>query len=108
MKFNGKPYTGTLTASYKITQASQEITTAVNSKTLKYSAVKSQSATFYLKGSAQTELTYKSNNAKVKVSQKGKVVVTKGTPKGTYKITITAEESDLYEKETKVIKIYVK
>ena len=92
----------------KINPVSQTIKTKVSSKTYKYAAVKAGKQTFSIGATAKTSLSYKSSNTKyVTVSKKGTVTVKKGTPKGTYKVTVTAAKSANYKAATKVIKIKV-
>lgn len=68
--------------------------------------------TFKIGASAKTSLSYtvkKSSGSKyISVSKKGKVTLKKGTPKGTYKIKITAKKTKQYKKASRVIKITVK
>ena len=64
---------------------------------------------FYLGAKAKTGLTYKSSNTKIAtVDSKGKVTIKKGTPKGKYKITVTAKGKGIYNKKSKTITITVK
>lgn len=92
----------------KINPVSQTIKTKVSSKTYKYAAVKAGKQTFSIGATAKTSLSYKSSNTKyVTVSKKGTVTVKKGTPKGTYKVTVTAAKSANYKAATKVITIKV-
>lgn len=92
----------------KINPVSQTIKTKVSSKTYKYAAVKAGKQTFSIGATAKTSLSYKSSNTKyITVSKKGTVTVKKGTPKGTYKVTVTAAKSANYKAATKVIKIKI-
>jgi hypothetical protein len=102
-------YTGTLTKSFKIVKASQTVTTATAAKTYTVKALAKKAASFQIGAKAKTTCTYvSSNNKYVTVTSDGKVTVKKGTPKGTYKVTITAAASANYKKATKIIKITVK
>jgi hypothetical protein len=58
---------------------------------------------------AQGTVSYKSSKKKyVTVSSKGKVTVKKKTPKGIYKITITAKGNKNYKSGSKTVTITVK
>lgn len=87
-------------------------TIKVPSVTRKYqkAQLKKAKRNFYIKAEAKGKISYKviSGSKYVSVNGKGKVTVKKGTPKGTYKVRITAAATSKYEKETKVIKIVVK
>lgn len=92
----------------KISQAAQSIKTKVSSKTYKYTAVKKRKQTFSIGASAKTTLSYKSSNAKyVTVNKKGEVTIKKGTPKGTYKITVKATKTAGYKEATKTVTIKI-
>ena len=92
----------------KISQAAQSIKTKVSSKTYKYTAVKKRKQTFSIGASAKTTLSYKSSNAKyVTVNKKGEVTIKKGTPKGTYKITVKAAKNEGYKEATKTVTIKI-
>ena len=77
------------------------VTIKASDKTMTASASKSQSWTIGAKASNGAKLTYKSNNAKVKVSSSGKVTVPKKFV-GTVKITIKTK------KTSKVVTLTVK
>ena len=92
----------------KISQAAQSIKTKVSSKTYKYAAVKKGKQTFSIGASAKTTLSYKSSNTKyVTVNKKGEVTIKKGTPKGTYKITVKAAKNAEYKEATKTVTIKI-
>ena len=92
----------------KISQAAQSIKTKVSSKTYKYTAVKKRKQTFSIGASAKTTLSYKSSNTKyVTVNKKGEVTIKKGTPKGTYKITVKAAKNAGYKEATKAVTIKI-
>ena len=104
-------YTGTVTKNFTIKKAKQTITAKASAKTYKASVLKKKKQAFSIgaKASGKGKLTYKSNKTKyVTVSTKGKVTIKKGTPKGTYKITVTAAATGNFKKATKTIKITVK
>ena len=105
-------YNGTLKTTFKITQASQKITTTKDSYTVKYADVKKKAQSVSLGASAKTTLSYSSSdkNKNITVSSSGKVTIKKGTKKGTYKdvIVIKAKETKNYKAKTKKITIVVK
>ena len=116
-------YTGSKTPKFKITQATNKISKVTPaSKTLKLSTLKKKAQTVQLKATdkfgAKTTFTVKSitgkKNAKkyISVSSAGKITVKRGTPKGTYKVKVTAsaKATKNYTKAslTKTIKIIVK
>lgn len=88
----------------------QKISAKVTDKTLKYSSLKKANQTFNIGAKAKTGLKYKVvvGSKYVSVSSKGKVTVKKGTPKGTYRILITAKETSTYHSTVKHITILVK
>lgn len=90
--------------------SSQNIKTKVIEKTLKYSALKKSNQSFTIGASAKTSLTYKATvgSKYLSVDKKGKVTVKKGTPKGTYRIAVTAKGSSKYLRAVKQIIITVK
>lgn len=98
-----------------VVKTAQKITNA-KIKTYKASSLKKKKATIRLKAktSGDGKLTYKVSkypkNCKkyISVSSSGKVTLKKGAKKGTYKITITASETDTSKKATKTITIKVK
>ena len=104
-------YSGTTTKTFTIKKAKQTVTVKTASKAYKASKLKKKKQTFSIgaKASGKGKLTYKSNKTKyVTVSSKGKVTIKKGTPKGTYKITVTAAATTNFKKATKTVKITVK
>ena len=101
-------YSGTYTKYYTISKADQKITAEVSSKRYKLSAVQKKAQTFSINAKAKTSLKYKSSNKKyVTVTNKGKVTVKKNTPKGLYKIFITASSNAYYNQATKTVYIKV-
>ena len=101
-------YRGSKSLSYKIVPATQKITVKVPGKTYLAPAVKAKEQVFTIGASAKTALDYKSSNTKyVTVDKKGKVTVKKGTPGGTYQVTITAAQTGNYRKASTVIVIKV-
>ena len=124
-----KNFSGTATITISVAAdknynaASKTITVTVNKKAqsikltrtkinVKYSTVKKKAATtsslvFNYAGS----LTLRSNSKYISVSKTWtgiKIKVAKGTPKGTYKVTVTAAGNSVYQAGTKTITIYVK
>ena len=77
---------------------------------IKASAIKKKAKTFTIKVTkAQGKVTYKSSAAKyIKVAKNGKVTIKKRTPKGTYKITVTAAGKGIYGKKSSVVTITIK
>ena len=98
----------TFTLTVKKTANTMKVLT--KNQTVKASAVKKKAKSFTIKVSkAQGKVTYKSSNSKyVTVSKKGKAVVKKGTPKGKYKITVTAAGKGIYDKRLKALTVTVK
>lgn len=88
----------------------QKISAKVTDKTLKYSSLKKANQTFNIGAKAKTGLKYKVvlGSKYVSVSSKGKVTVKKGTPKGAYRILITAKGTSKYHSAVKHITILVK
>lgn len=78
--------------------------------TCKASALKKAKQTFTIKATCEGKLAYKvASGAKyVTVSKNGKVTIKKGTPKGTYKITVNASATDKYKAAKKTFTITVK
>lgn len=94
-----------------VKKGTQKISAKVSSKTYKAADLKKGSKYFSIGAntSGTGKLTYKSSNTtRVTVSSTGKVTVKKGTPKGTYKITVTAASNTKYNKAVKTIKVIVK
>lgn len=79
----------------KRTLRSQTIKVKNSSKTVNYSSLKKSAMSFSIGASAKTSLTYKATvgSKYLSVDKKGKVTVKKGTPKGTYRIAVTAKGS---------------
>lgn len=100
----------TKTFTFSVKKAANPLKVTTKNQKIKASAVKKKSKSFTIKTSnAQGKVTYKSSKSKyVTVSKKGKVVVKKGTPKGTYKITVTAAGKGIYGKKAKVLTVTVK
>jgi hypothetical protein len=103
-------YTGTVSKTFTITKASQNISIKTASKTYSASALKKKAQTFTIGATAKTTVTYKSLNTKyVTVDKKGKVTVKKNAKKGTYKVTVSAAASANYNKAAaKTVTIKVK
>ena len=84
-------YTQTLT--YKIKAKTQKVTLKSTDKyTVKASAVKKSSKTLKkaIKVTKKTgKISYTTNNSKIKVNKNGKIVVAKGTKKGTYQVKVS-------------------
>ena len=93
-----------------VKKASNPLKVRTKNQKIKASAVKKKAKTFTVKVTkAQGKVSYKSSKPKyVTVSAKGKVTIKKGTPKGKYKITVTAKGKGIYNKKSKPITITVK
>lgn len=93
-----------------VKKASNPLKVVTKNQKIKASAVKKKAKTFTVKVTkAQGKVSYKSSKPKyVTVSAKGKVTIKKGTPKGKYKITVTAKGKEIYNKKSKTITITVK
>lgn len=92
-------------------QAIRVSSKASKTVTYKSSALKKKSASFNISAKAKGKVSYKvtKGSAKnIKVSTKGKVTLKKGCKKGTYKISVTARATSVYQKATKTIVIKVK
>lgn len=95
-----------------IEKSDQTISAKNITKTYKYCNLKKKSTSFNIEAGAETDLTYKkvSGNSRITVSKDGKVVVKKGTPRGTYKvkIAIKAKETEDFNSASKNIILTVK
>ena len=102
-------YTQTLT--YKIKAKTQKVTLKSADKyTVKASAVKKSSKTLKkaIKVTKKTgKVSYTTNNSKIKVNKNGKIVVAKGTKKGTYQVKVTVKAKN-YKTVNKYITVTVK
>lgn len=103
---NGPTWSG-----YKGSQ-SISVTAKTFKKTLKAKQLKKKKKTFKLKAKATGKVTYKkvSGSNKIKVNNKGKVTVKKGTKKGTYKVQVqvTAKATSAYNQATKTQTLTIK
>lgn len=106
IKMNGLPYNGEFTADFIIKQASP---VAATSKTVKKKTVKKKATSITVcKSGAYTKVSKVSGSKKLTVKN-GKVVVKKGTKKGTYKIKIKVVGAPPnYYTTTKTITVKVK
>ena len=102
-------YTQTLT--YKIKAKTQKVTLKSTDKyTVKASAVKKSSKTLKkaIKVTKKTgKISYTTNNSKIKVNKNGKIVIAKGTKKGTYQVKVTVKAKN-YKTVNKYITVTVK
>ena len=102
-------YTQTLT--YKIKAKTQKVTLKSTDKyTVKASAVKKSSKTLKkaIKVTKKTgKISYTTNNSKIKVNKNGKIVVAKGTKKGTYQVKVTVKAKN-YKTVNKYMTVTVK
>jgi hypothetical protein len=100
---------GSVTKTFTITKATNPLTVSPTSKKLTVAKCKKKAQTFTIKVSkAQGTVSYKSSNTKYVTVSKGKVTVKKGTPKGTYKVTVTAKGNGNYKSGSKTVTITVK
>lgn len=99
----------TRTITIKVSKASQKIKTKTIKKRYAKSTLKKGKKTFNIGAKASGKLTYKVTKGKkyISVSKKGKVTVKKGTPKGTYKITVTAAATAKYSQQKKIVMVVV-
>lgn len=105
-------YEGTITrkVTLKIAKKAQKVKNT-KAKTVKYKKLKKKAQTIKLKvkSTGSGKLVYKSTSKKIKVNKKGKVIVAKGTKKGTYIIKVYAKKTANEKKSaTKKVKIVVK
>ena len=93
-----------------VKKAANPMKVTTKNQKIKASAIKKKAKTFTIKVTkAQGKVTYKSSAAKyIKVAKNGKVTIRKRTPKGKYKITVTAAGKGIYGKKSKVITITIK
>jgi hypothetical protein len=99
---------GSVTILFIITKAANPLTVSPSEKTLKASDCKKKAQTLTIDvKNAQGTVSYRSSSRYVTVS-KGKVTVKKGTPKGTYRITVTAMGNKNYKAGSKTATITVK
>ncbi len=100
-------YEAEIEKEFRINPASQSISVKVGSKNFKKSALKKKSQAFSIGAKAKNKLSYKSGSKRLSVSAKGKVTVKKGTPKGTYKVTVSAKKSTNYKAASKTVTVKV-
>lgn len=93
-----------------VKKATNPMKVTTKNQKIKASAIKKKAKTFTIKVTkAQGKVTYKSSASKyIKVAKNGKVTIRKRTPKGKYKITVTAAGKGIYGKKSKVITITIK
>ncbi|MBR1741129.1 MAG: hypothetical protein IJ733_04525, partial [Lachnospiraceae bacterium] len=88
----------------------QTISLKVSKKTYTADQFRTGKKTFKIGASAKTALTYKvtSGSKYVSVNQSGLVTIKRWTPKGTYKISVTAKATEEYKKATKTVTVNIK
>lgn len=88
----------------------QTIVVKTSQKRYNKSNLRRAKKSFAIGAKSSSPLSYSVINGKkyISVTKKGKVTVKKGTPKGTYKVKVTAKETWKYLEATKIIKIKVK
>ena len=101
-----KKATKTITVTVK--KASQSIKVSPAKKSYKASALKKKAKKFNIKvKKAKGKVTCTSNSKSVTVNGKGKVTVSKGIKKGTYKVTVTAAETSTHATATQTVVIRI-
>lgn len=104
-------YTGTVTASYTIKKASQKNVKVTNKyKAAKASSFKKKAKSYTFKATGvkdKAKVTYTANSKKIKVKN-GKITLSKGIKKGTYKVTVKVAKTANYSAYTKTVTIKVK
>lgn len=112
-------YAGTVCTDGTVNSVKQSIIlqsqTIVHAKVKTYSAKKLETKKAVFSLNAETSgdgtLSYKvtkGSSKYIEVNKKGKVILKKGCPKGTYQVTITASKTSSCKKATKVVSIQVK
>ena len=111
---NAGTYKVTIIGKGKYAGYTQTLTYKIKAKTDKYtvkaSAVKKSSKTLKkaIKVTKKTgKVSYTTNNSKIKVNKNGKIVVAKGTKKGTYQVKVTVKAKN-YKTVSKYITVTVK
>ena len=93
---------------YTIKKASQKVKVSKSTINVKASKVAKKAVSQKIKVTKKAgKVSYKTNNANIKV-KKGKIVVAKGTKKGTYKVTVYVKGAKNYKDAKKVITVKVK
>lgn len=98
------------TVKVEVKKAVQPMTVKKSTFVVKKSDVKKKAKKLKISVSkAQGKVTYSGSKSKyVKVSSKGDITVKKGTPKGTYRITVKAAGNSMYAAGTKTVTVKVK
>ena len=88
----------------------QTISLKVSKKTYTADQFRFSKKTFKIGASAKTALSFKvtSGSKYVSVNQSGLVTIKRWTPKGTYKISVTAKATDEYKEAAKIVTVTVK
>ena len=93
---------------YTIKKASQKVKVSKSTINVKASKVAKKAVSQKVKVTKKAgKVTYTTNNANITV-KKGKIVVAKGTKKGTYKVTVNVKGAKNYKNAKKVITVKVK
>ena len=93
---------------YTIKKASQKVKVSKSTINVKASKVAKKAVSQKVKVTKKAgKVTYTTNNANITV-KKGKIVVAKGTKKGTYKVTVKVKGAKNYKDAKKVITVKVK
>jgi uncharacterized Zn ribbon protein len=105
-------YSGSQKVNFTIKKAAQSVTASAKKNSFGVAALKKAAATTTItvsgvKGDAAVQYT-SSNSKYVTVTKAGKVTLKKGTPKGTYKVTVSIGATTNYKATTKTISITVK
>ena len=93
-----------------VAQKSQNISLKVSKKTYTADQFRTGKKTFKIGASAKTKITYKvtSGSKYVSVNQSGLVTIKRWTPKGNYKISVTAKATEEYKEAAKTVTVTVK
>lgn len=92
----------------KAGKATQNFKVKKSSVSFKATALKKKAASFKVKTvNGKGSLSWKSSSGYVSVSR-GKVTVRKGTPRGTYKVTVKASGNSKYKSAKAVVRIIVR
>ena len=98
-------YSGTMEKTFRIVRGKQRISVKASSYNVKKAHLKKSGKTISLGASAKTKLSYRSSDKKhIKVSG-GNVKIKKGTPRGTYTITVKAAKTKNFKGASRKIRI---
>lgn len=119
---NAGTYTVTVTGKGKYAGFKQTLTYKINAKANKVALKSKDTYKVYAKSVKKSNKTcktaikvskeagvvsYSTNSTNIKVNKNGKIVIAKGTPKGTYQVRVTVKAKN-YKKVNKYIKVVVR